>query len=212
MTITSHRGKWRRSSPTNAALQSWSRINWAVNRIWKSKMGTLRFAKKITNNVAQLVQWMRSGPSCPSGTDEQADEKPHASILEFGSPGSWLLDDKTLNNIYLDLANLAQAYIQLRQVRAFKRCTRPHFFASTCKTTLCQFFNSYHPSMSASTCSWLHPFIRKPVRLQRDWKSAIFVSAAGDRLNLDEYTDTQKWTKATWPLLLAALWVWRTSN
>ena len=92
MTIKSHRGKWRRSSPANAALRSWSRINWAVNRIWK-KMGALRFAKKTTNNVAQHVQWMRSGPSCPSDTDEQADEKPHTSILEFWSPESWLLDD-----------------------------------------------------------------------------------------------------------------------
>ena len=66
---------------------------WAVNRIWKQKMGALRFAKKTTNNVAQHVQWMRSGPSCPSDTDEQADEKPHTSIFEFWSPESWLLDD-----------------------------------------------------------------------------------------------------------------------
>ena len=37
-----------------------------------------------------------------------------------------------------------------------------------------------------------NPKQRTPVRLQRDWKSAIFVSAAGARLTLDEYTHTQK--------------------
>ena len=57
-------------------------------------MGAQRFAKKTTNNVAQHVQWMRSGPSCPSDTDEQACEKPQTSILEFWSPESWLLDDQ----------------------------------------------------------------------------------------------------------------------
>ena len=57
-----------------------------------------------------------------------------------------------------------------------------------------------------------NPYIRKPVRLQRDWKSAIFVSAAGARLTLDEYSHTQKCTKATWPLLLAALCVCSASN
>ena len=54
-------------------------------------------------------------------------------------------------NVYLDLASPAQAYIQLRQVRAFKRCTRPHVFASTCKTTLC------HSSILVmQTCLHLH--------------------------------------------------------
>ena len=56
----------------------------------KKEMGALGFAKKITNHVAQHVQWMHSGPSCPSDTDEQADEKLQTPSFEFWS----LLNDK----------------------------------------------------------------------------------------------------------------------
>ena len=131
MTIKSHRGKWRRSSPTNAALRSWSRIKWAVKRIWKK--GALRFAKKTTNNVAQHVQWILNALQSIMLFRHKWTSRWKTTHIDF-----WILVVTRILIVgYLDLANPAQAYIQLRQVRAFKRCTRPHLFASTCKTTLC---------------------------------------------------------------------------
>ena len=63
--------------------QKW--VPWALlKRLFLAKL------RAPTNNVAQHVQWMRSGPSCPSDTDEQADEKPQTSSFEFWS----LLNDK----------------------------------------------------------------------------------------------------------------------
>ena len=50
-----------------------------------------------------------------------------------------------------------------------------------------------HKQMQNYTLSILHVCIYTFMTpLQHDWKSAIFVSAAGDGLTLDEYTDSQK--------------------
>ena len=148
----------------------------------------------------------------PTQMNKQMKNHTH-QILNSGHPNFDYWMTKWLN-VYLGLANPALAYIQLRQRTNVQTL---HKASHSCKQmqnytlSILQFLSCKHVCIYTFMTPF-NPYVRTPVQLKRDWKSAIFVSAAGARLTLDEYTYTLKWTKATRPLLLAALRVCSTPN